>query len=98
MIRRPPRSTLFPYTTLFRSTVGPHDFAGRVQGAFTAHPKLDPATGEMLAFRYGPRAPHLLYTAVDAAGAVVRQVPIEVPVPGMVHDFAATPAHVVFVL
>src|SRR3712207_9163526 len=25
MIRRPPRSTLFPYTTLFRSPVGPHE-------------------------------------------------------------------------
>src|SRR5438876_10499972 len=25
MIRRPPRSTLFPYTTLFRSRSGPHD-------------------------------------------------------------------------
>src|SRR5256885_12286321 len=25
MIRRPPRSTLFPYTTLFRSTHAPHD-------------------------------------------------------------------------
>src|SRR5256885_7198034 len=24
MIRRPPRSTLFPYTTLFRSDAGPH--------------------------------------------------------------------------
>src|SRR3989442_6654808 len=24
MIRRPPRSTLFPYTTLFRSMCGPH--------------------------------------------------------------------------
>src|SRR5256884_5907084 len=24
MIRRPPRSTLFPYTTLFRSTAYPH--------------------------------------------------------------------------
>src|SRR5256884_7265374 len=24
MIRRPPRSTLFPYTTLFRSSVVPH--------------------------------------------------------------------------
>src|SRR5258706_3526714 len=24
MIRRPPRSTLFPYTTLFRSAVGSH--------------------------------------------------------------------------
>src|SRR5258708_31835856 len=26
MIRRPPRSTLFPYTTLFRSNVGPPNF------------------------------------------------------------------------
>src|SRR3989442_11082921 len=25
MIRRPPRSTLFPYTTLFRSTLAPSD-------------------------------------------------------------------------
>src|SRR2546422_11757833 len=31
MIRRPPRSTLFPYTTLFRSLIGgtgPRDFIG----------------------------------------------------------------------
>src|SRR5437016_11402107 len=31
MIRRPPRSTLFPYTTLFRSLIDPHThliFAG----------------------------------------------------------------------
>src|SRR3712207_8327055 len=28
MIRRPPRSTLFPYTTLFRSYEGVHDSAG----------------------------------------------------------------------
>src|SRR3989440_4897055 len=27
MIRHPPRSTLFPYTTLFRSVVGSTDFA-----------------------------------------------------------------------
>src|SRR5687768_18074926 len=27
MIRRPPRSTLFPYTTLFRSTMDPPDGA-----------------------------------------------------------------------
>src|SRR3712207_8215232 len=35
MIRRPPRSTLFPYTTLFRSPVDPADAQaglGRVQG------------------------------------------------------------------
>src|SRR5437667_1110607 len=29
MIRRPPRSTLFPYTTLFRSSGGPRDAAAR---------------------------------------------------------------------
>src|SRR2546429_2582341 len=28
MIRRPPRSTLFPYTTLFRSVIGPAGCAG----------------------------------------------------------------------
>src|SRR5476649_1909576 len=28
MIRRPPRSTLFPYTTLFRSLVGQHQRSG----------------------------------------------------------------------
>src|SRR3712207_8773739 len=27
MIRRPPRSTLFPYTTLFRSRLGENDYA-----------------------------------------------------------------------
>src|SRR3989454_8549973 len=27
MIRRPPRSTLFPYTTLFRSLYNPHMYA-----------------------------------------------------------------------
>src|SRR2546430_12135724 len=30
MIRRPPRSTLFPYTTLFRSAVEDRDLAPRV--------------------------------------------------------------------
>src|SRR3989442_3802327 len=31
MIRRPPRSTLFPYTTLFRSTIGAAAFHFRVR-------------------------------------------------------------------
>src|SRR2546423_9075939 len=30
MIRRPPRSTLFPYTTLFRSSGGKYAWAGRL--------------------------------------------------------------------
>src|SRR5256885_9258391 len=42
MIRRPPRSTLFPYTTLFRSRaelppLPPGEAAGRQHGAVSAH-------------------------------------------------------------
>src|SRR6202048_5414183 len=38
MIRRPPRSTLFPYTTLFRSVLnpGPASFVGSVPSGFSA--------------------------------------------------------------
>src|SRR5436305_12085592 len=32
MLRRPPRSTLFPYTTLFRSPEGPHLY--KVDGTY----------------------------------------------------------------
>src|SRR6266436_8938780 len=32
MIRRPPRSTLFPYTTLFRSSLHPDDLLGHAGG------------------------------------------------------------------
>src|SRR5687767_15223811 len=42
MIRRPPRSTLFPYTTLFRSAgermVVVHDAARRGSGRLARHP------------------------------------------------------------
>src|SRR2546422_8450759 len=39
MIRRPPRSTLFPYTTLFRSRVAPKYRAG-VFYPMRCHPEL----------------------------------------------------------
>src|SRR3712207_8629163 len=48
MIRRPPRSTLFPYTTLFRSGVrgvgGESQPGGDVLAEGTAGLDLDPAT------------------------------------------------------
>src|SRR2546426_12845466 len=37
MIRRPPRSTLFPYTTLFRSLLDPH----LLENALDSSPDLD---------------------------------------------------------
>src|SRR3712207_7910693 len=41
MIRRPPRSTLFPYTTLFRSSLTIVEVAGRARQAFN----VDRVTG-----------------------------------------------------
>src|SRR3712207_7323148 len=51
MIRRPPRSTLFPYTTLFRSAAWPEEAFARLGGidrataiaVLTHDPKLDDA-------------------------------------------------------
>src|SRR3712207_6926003 len=55
MIRRPPRSTLFPYTTLFRSVNrGPRRVVGGAQpgtehpGLFAAHHRADPDLGRRL--------------------------------------------------
>src|SRR5438034_7497874 len=39
MIRRPPRSTLFPYTTLFRSLLLGHAHAERDGGLFPPRPE-----------------------------------------------------------
>src|SRR5437660_9070836 len=52
MIRRPPRSTLFPYTTLFRSTgVAPHARSARV----ASHARSAPVAPHA---RSAPVAPH----------------------------------------
>src|SRR2546427_3904982 len=49
MIRRPPRSTLFPYTTLFRSHFGDDD----VEVEYLGLEHLPPAVGEQLARQRG---------------------------------------------
>src|SRR5260221_6633626 len=40
MIRRPPRSTLFPYTTLFRSQIDMHRIAGTNHVRVGLHPSV----------------------------------------------------------
>ncbi len=77
-------------------TVGPCDFGGRLTTAMTAHPKTDPATGELHFFGYGFAPPFLTYHRLSAAGELVTSAEIAVPGPTMMHDFAITDRHAVF--
>jgi carotenoid cleavage dioxygenase len=79
-------------------TIGEWTFAGQLGTAMTAHPKIDPETGEMLFFGYSPFPPYLVYHVVDRAGVLRRSEPIDMAWPSMIHDFAVTKDSVVFIL
>ncbi|MDP3749115.1 MAG: carotenoid oxygenase family protein [Phenylobacterium sp.] len=72
------------------------DYLGKV----TAHPKVDPKTGEMIWFGYGvgdmPLSAGMSYGVTDAAGKVVRRDDFQAPFAAMVHDFMVTENYVLF--
>jgi len=75
------------------------NYGGGIAGPFTAHPKIDPVTGEMVFFGYnagGPFTPTLSFGSVDASGAVTRFDRFEAPYASMVHDFIVTENHLLF--
>jgi carotenoid cleavage dioxygenase len=76
-------------------TVGPVDFGG-IDTAFTAHGKIDPVTGELLAFGYQFANPHLTFYRIDCAGRVVERRAIDVSTPCFMHDFAMTENYALF--
>ncbi|MFI6375667.1 carotenoid oxygenase family protein [Streptomyces sp. NPDC050546] len=77
-------------------TVGPYDFGGRLTTAMTAHPKEDPVTGELHLFGTGFAPPYLTYHRVTAEGVLLDSRPVAVPGPTMMHDFAITEHHIVW--
>jgi carotenoid cleavage dioxygenase len=77
-------------------TVGCFDFDGQLTTGMTAHPKICPTTGELHFFFYSFMPPFLTYHRADASGRLVQSEPIDVPGPTMIHDFAITDRHVVF--
>jgi carotenoid cleavage dioxygenase len=78
------------------STIGLANYGGELQTAMTAHPKIDPDSGDMHFFGYGVMQPYLTYHRADAAGRLVRSVEIETAGPAMMHDFAMTENHLIF--
>lgn len=90
--------TSLPYQiTNDLETVGAYDFGGKLKDAMTAHPKICPTTGELHFFSYGSLvAPHVIYYRVDASGAITVRRPVEVNALTMMHDFALTATHIIF--
>src|SRR5690242_16579754 len=81
-------------------TVGRYDFGGALARGITAHPKIDPVTGEMVVFRYDLEQPYLTWAVVGAGGRVTQP---ETVVDGvergyMIHDFAITERHLLLAL
>ena len=54
----------------------------------SAHPKVDPATGEMLFFNYSKYPPYQHYGVVDKNNKLVHYTPIPTPGPRLPHDMA----------
>ncbi|KAH7510969.1 hypothetical protein FEM48_ZijujUnG0059800 [Ziziphus jujuba var. spinosa] len=78
-------------------TLGRQDFDGKLFMSMTAHPKVDPDTGEAFAFRYGPMPPFLTYFRFDADGNKLPDVPIfSMLRPSFLHDFAITKKYAIF--
>lgn len=75
------------------------DYAG-LAGRFTAHPKIDPQTGELVFFGYmaGDEffSDNVAFGVVDAAGKVTRCDTFKAPFPAMMHDFFVTRQHALF--
>ena len=78
-------------------SVARNDFYGTLPGAFTAHPKFDPGTGEMHAMTYAwaQWMDHVQYVVVGTDGRVNHTVDIPLPGMTMLHDMALTERYAV---
>ena len=80
-------------------SLGSFNYGGELHTAMTAHPKLDPVTGEMVFFAYmasGPFQPDVALHKVDASGKLTESHTIQTPYPAMVHDFVVTQNYILF--
>ncbi len=72
-------------------TIGFENFDTGFIAPFTAHPKIDPATGYLYAFGYRVSGePKLEYFVINPSGKLMMRTAIDIPYHAMVHDFVIT--------
>ncbi|MFB4280771.1 carotenoid oxygenase family protein [Nonomuraea sp. MTCD27] len=87
----------FPYEiTPELDTVGPFTFGGALRTPMTAHPKICPETGELVFFGSRLRPPYLTYYRAAPTGELLQAQVVEVRRATMMHDFAVTRDHAIF--
>jgi carotenoid cleavage dioxygenase len=70
-------------------------FGGTLHDSFTAHPHLDPSTGEQHAICYNASQPGLIrHVVIDNGGRAIREEPIPVKHGPSIHDCALTARYV----
>jgi carotenoid cleavage dioxygenase len=81
-------------------TKGRWDYNGMLKSqTVTAHPKLDPETGECIFFGYeasGDASTDIAYCVADNTGKLIREDWFKAPYCSMMHDFAVTRDYVIF--
>jgi carotenoid cleavage dioxygenase-like enzyme len=81
-------------------TIGEWSYDGRLRSqTVTAHPRLDPETGELHFFGYeagGLATRDVAYCVADKNGELLREEWFEVPYCALMHDFVVTQEHVIF--
>ena len=78
------------------ATIGPTDFGGKLTHPFTAHPKIDKKTGEMMTYGYSFQAPFVSYSVINEQGELVHSTPITIARSIFMHDFAVTEKYTLF--
>ena len=78
-------------------SIARNDFDGTLPGAFTAHPKIDPTTGEMhaMVYAWAQWLDHVQYVVVGTDGLVRKTVDIPLPGMTMLHDMSLTERYAV---
>jgi carotenoid cleavage dioxygenase len=81
-------------------TIGQTDFDGQFRAeTFSAHPKVDPITNELLTFAYqakGDATRDIAFYVFDKDRKLVNEVWFQMPYAACVHDFAVTDEWVIF--
>ena len=77
-----------------------YTFNGKLKSqTYTAHPKIDPVSGELVGFGYeakGTATDDIAVYSVDKTGKVNWECWVKAPYPGMLHDFGITQTHICF--